>query len=192
MGAFRKYNGKEGLSAIYHTSTGYKCLAKIDNPEDIEKEIYFYAKHIVGKDGRPYTEFGFESNETFDTMALMLKAKELLTNYGFEEVLSIGNTDAGNLTFSEYANPIPNVLEFRANSGKFGVMKVFEAMSHFIAQDCVEFVLDQEDNVEENLYLSILDSMGDELRKGPGGADSAQKRAREMADMFLHGISYQA
>lgn len=189
MGAFRKYNGKEGFDAIYHTSTGYKCLAKVANPGDVEKDIYFYAKHIVGKDGRPYTEFGFESNESFSRLDLLNAVKKSLEEYGFEEVLSIGNTESGSLTFSEYANPIPNVVEFRANAGKYGIMKIFEALSWFVSEDCVDFVISQEEDVEENLYLSILDSMGENLRRGPGGAEAASLRARELADMFIHGIA---
>lgn len=189
MGVFRKYNGKQGLDAVYHTSTGYKCLAKIENSEDIEKEIYFYAKHIVGSDGRPYTEFGFESNESFDKFDLMNIVKNLLNDYGFKEVLSIGNTEESGLTFSEYANPIPYVMELRANAGKYGVMKIFEALEGLISSDCIEFVLDQEDDLEENLYLSILDSMGDELRRGPGGVEAASERARQLSTMFIYGLA---
>jgi hypothetical protein len=189
MGVFRKFNGKQGESAVYHTSTGYKCLAKVNNPEDKDKEIHFYAKHIVGKDGLPYTEFGFESSENFDNRDLQNKIKIALKDYGFEEVFSIANSEAGKLTFSDYSNPIPYVLEFRASAGKYGVMKVFEAVEGFVANECVEFVVDQEEEVEENLYLSILDSMGEEMRRGPGGAQAASEKARSLANMFVYGVA---
>lgn len=192
MGSFRKYNGKEGFDSIHHTATGYKCKARIFNPDDIHKEIEFFAKHIVGSNGRPYTEFGFEANESFNYRDLMERVKSSLKEYGFEETFSILNSDEDELTFAEHASPIPNVISIRANAGKDGIIKVFEALSDFISDDCIQFIKDQESDLEENLYLSIYSAMGDELKRGPGGEEMAQQRARDLADMFLNGYAGQA
>lgn len=188
MGAFKRYNGKSGYNAVYHTATGYKCKIRPFTPQDRGKEIFFFAKHIVGKDGRPYTEIGFESEESFDSKDIMHRTKSALKDYGFEEILSISNCQSDHLAFCEYASPIPNTIELRLNAGKDGIVKVFEALNSMISEDCVEFIRDQEEDVEENLYISILECMGEELRRGPGGEEAAKERAREMAHVFIHGL----
>jgi hypothetical protein len=187
MGAFKQYNGKSGFDAIFHTATGYKCRVRPCSPEDQDKEIYFFAKHIVGKDGRPYTEIGFESDESYNSRDFMERSKAALKNYGFEEVLAITNCKQDEMAFCEYASPLPNTIEIRANAGKDGILKVFEALGELVSEHCVDFIRDQEEDVEENLYLSILFCMGDELKRGPGGEKMAQKRARSMAETFLNG-----
>lgn len=188
MGVFKKYNGKEGFDAVHHTATGYRCRAKVSCPQDIHKLIEFYAKHIVGTDGRPYVEIGFDCEDNFNKIDLMDKVKEALTNSGFNEVFSINNCEKSELAFCEYANPVPYTIELRINCEKDGLAKTFQALDQFISPECINFVVDQEENIEENLYRSILESMGGELSKGPGGLEGAKKRAREMADMFLNGL----
>ena len=188
MGAFKKFNGKTGFKEIFHTSTGYRCKANVMCPDDINKNISFFAKHIVGADGKPYTEIGFDCEEPFNQRDIMVKSKLVLVKAGFEEVSSVSDFEESNLAFCEYKTPIPNLIEIRVNASKDGVVKVFEAMSDYISEDCIEFVRDQEEEVEENLYFSILESMGDEMKMGPGGEDFADKKAREMAHMFIYGL----
>ncbi len=188
MAAYKRYNGKTGFNAVYHTATGYKCLAKVDCPNDKDKKIHFYAKHVVGKDGRPYTEVGYESDESYNFRQLMDRTKLALVKSGFTEILSIGNSDIEDMVFCEYASPLPNNIEIRVKAGKEGVAKVFAALSEFVSEECIDFVEDQEENVEESLYNSIMDSMGDDFKKGPGGINSAKKRAKDLAHTFLYGV----
>lgn len=189
MGAYKKYNGKSGFDAVYHTSTGYRCLAKVHFPEDKNKIIEFYSKHIVGTDGRPYIEIGFDCQENFNKIDLMDRVTQALEKNGFKRVFSINNCAKDDLAFCEYANPVPYTIEIRINADKDGVMKTFDALDDFLSDECINFMQDQEKDIEENLYLSILDTMGDEMSKGPGGIDAAKKRARSMADQFLNGIT---
>ncbi len=189
MASYKKFNGKTGFDAVYHTATGYKCLAKSVCPEDKEKSIYFYAKHIVGKDGRPYTEIGYECDESYAFRDQMDRTKIALEKSGFREVLSVTTCDSEDMVFCEYASPIPNNIEIRIKAGADAVAKVFIALDEFISKDCIDFVSDQEENVEETLYRSLLDSMGNDLKKGPGGEKAAKLKARDLAHTFIHGIS---
>ncbi len=188
MAAYKRYNGKTGYNAIFHTATGYKCLAKVACPDDKDKKIHFYAKHVVGKDGRPYTEVGYESDESYNFRELMDRTKLALKKAGFEEILSIGNSETEDMVFCEYASPLPNNIEIRVKAGKEAVSMVFAALSEFVSDQCIDFVEDQEENVEDTLYHSIMDSMGDDLRKGPGGVNAAKKRAKDLAHTFLYGV----
>lgn len=188
MAAYKKYNGKSGFDAVFHTATGYKCLAKVACPEDAEKNIYFYSKHIVGLDGRPYIEVGYESQESYNFRDLMDRTKLALGKHGFKEVLSVNNSDFEDMVFSEFASPLPNNIEIRVKAGKDGISKVFSALDEFISKECINFVEEQEENVDEILYHSIMDAMGDDLRKGPGGVDAAKKKARDLANTFIYGI----
>lgn len=192
MTAYKRYNGKTGYHAVYHTATGYKCLAKVACPEDKDKKIHFYAKHVVGKDGRPYTEVGYESDESYNFRDLMERSKLALIKAGFKEVLSVGNSEIEDMVFCEYASPLPNNIEIRAKAGKEGVAKVFAALWEFISDECIDFVESQEENVEESLYHSIMDSMGDDLKKGPGGINAAKKKAKDLAHTFLYGTDMSA
>jgi hypothetical protein len=189
MGAYKRYNGKDGFNAVHHTATGYRCVAKVYCPEDMDKKIEFYAKHVVGTDGRPYVEIGFDCKDKFNKIDLMDRVKQALIKFGFQEVFSINNCKKSDLAFCEYANPVPHTIELRINCERDGLARTFSALKDFISQDCIDFVQDQESNLEENLFASIMDSMGKDLAKGPGGYEGAKKRARDMADMFINGIS---
>jgi hypothetical protein len=188
MGAYKKYNGKTGFDAVYHTATGYRCLAKVFIPEDKNKIIEFYSKHIVGTDGRPYIEVGFDCKELFNKIDLMGRVTNELEKAGFKRAFSINNCPKDELAFCEYANPVPYTIELRINADTDGVMKVFGALSEFLSGECISFMQDQEIDIEQNMYHSIMDLMGDDLSRGPGGVESAKKRARAMADQFIYGV----
>lgn len=188
MAAYKKYNGKFGLDHICHTTTGYRCLSKIISPEDIGKKIYFFAKHVVGKDGRPYTEIGFESNEHFNKRELMEKTKDSLILFGLKEVHAISNCVQGELAFAEHATPYPNTIELRVWAGKNGVSMVFDALQDLLSKEVINFVHEQESDVENILFESIMESMGAELKKGPGGESKAIQKARELTNYFINGL----
>ncbi len=188
MAVFKKYNGKEGFDYICHTATGYRCLSKILSPEDLGKKIYFFAKHIVGKDGRPYTEIGFESDESFNKKDLIEAVKEYLSAFGIKEVSSIHNCKVGELAFAPQATPYPNSIEFRLWAGNDGIKIAFDALRKIVSKDAVSFVQDQEADLENILFESIMEAMGAELRKVPGGEGRAVKKDKELTNYFIHGL----
>ncbi len=188
MALFKKYNGKEGFDYICHTATGYRCLSKIISPEDLGKKIFFFAKHIVGKDGRPYTEVGFESDESFNKKELIEAVKEYLIAFGVKEVNSIHNCKPGELAFAVQATPYPNSIEFRLWAGNDGVKIAFDALRKIVSREAVSFVQEQEADLENVLFESIMEAMGAELSKGPGGKDRAVLKAKELTNYFIHGL----
>jgi hypothetical protein len=188
MASFKKNNGMSGQNWVAHTATGYECYAIVTHPDDADKEIKFYARHVVGPDGNPYTEVGFKSLEPFQGRDLMNKVKVALANYGFKEVLSIATIPDGELAYSEHSNPKRYTIELRLRAGKNGIEVAFDSLAQFISKDCLNFVHEQE-SVEDVLYKSIMDNLGDDLRKSKGGAAHAEKRARELADYFRNGIT---
>ncbi len=188
MALYKKYNGKSGFDHVCHTATGYRCLAKVVSPEDLGKNMHFSAKHIVGKDGRPYTEISFDSDEIFNKKEYVEKVKQLLAAFGVKEVLSINNCEKGELAFSLHATPYPNTIEFRIWAGKSGVAMCFDALKELVSERVVEFVSEQEADLENVLFESIMEAMGTELSKGPGGEERAIKKARELTNYFIHGV----
>jgi hypothetical protein len=164
-------------------------MAKIISSEDLGKTIYFFAKHVVGKDGRPYTEIGFESDEAFNKKDLMDKVKYGLTKFGLKETLAITNCIAGEMAFSQQATPYPNSIELRIFAGVNGIVTVFDALAELISKDAIDFVHEQEEDIENILFESIMEAMGSELRKGPGGDDRAVKKAKELTNYFIHGLA---
>lgn len=189
MATFKKSNSKTGFDAIFHTSTGYRCLSKNVSGDDLGKKIFFFAKHVVGKDGRPYTEIGFECDEQFNKKETLEKVKQLFTKAGFAEVYALSNCKREEKVFSMHATPYPNSIELRVNASVDGVIVVFNALQELISPDAVNFVNEQEQNLEETLFSSIMDSMGDELRKGPGGEAKAIAKAKELSRYFIEGIA---
>ncbi len=188
MAVYKKYNDKTGFDYICHTATGYRCLSKIINPDDLGKQIYFFAKHIVGKDGRPYTEIGFECSESFAKRDYIERVKSSMLKAGFKEIYTLANYAEGELAFTEFATPYPNSIEFRVAGGEQGVTLCFDALSDMLSKEAINFVHDQESDIENILFESIMESMGSELSKGPGGTDRAIKKARELTEYFIHGI----
>ncbi len=188
MSAFKKYNDKQGFDHVCHTTTGYRCLSKIISPEDLGKKIYFFAKHIVGKDGRPYTGIGFESDESFNKKELAEKVKLDLIAFGFSEIFSISGCTKGDLAFALQATPYPNSIEFRVHAGADGMIMIFDALHDLVSREAIDFVRDQEQDLENSLFQSIMATMGDELRKGPGGEERALKKARELSSYFVNGL----
>lgn len=189
MATFKKFNGKSGFDAIFHTSTGYRCLSKNVSTDDLGKKIFFFAKHVVGKDGKPYTEIGFESDEIFNKKETLEKVKQLLVKSGYSEVYALSNCRKDEKVFSLHATPYPNSIELRVNASVDGIILVFNALQELISPDAVNFVNEQEQNLEETLFNSIMDSMGDELKKGPGGEAKAIAKAKELSRYFIEGIS---
>jgi len=188
MAQYKRYNGKNGLDAAHHTATGYRCLVKNISPEDVGKKIYFFAKHIIGKDGRPYTEIGFESEEVFNKRETMEATKLALINFGVKEVFAISSCKKGDLAFSQQATPYPNTIELRLHAGKEGVVVAFDALRDIMSQEVIDFIHEQESDIDNILFHSILDSMGDDFKKGPGGKDRAETKARELSQAFLSGL----
>ena len=188
MAVYKKFNGKSGFDHVCHTATGYRCLAKIVSPEDLGKKIYFFAKHIVGKDGRPYTEIGFESDESFNKKEYIEQAKDALSRFGIKEVLSITNCVSDELAFASQATPYPNSLEFRVWAGRDGVTLCFDALGSLISKEAIDFVHEQEADIENILFESIMESMGAELSRGPGGEEKAHRKARELTNYFINGL----
>ena len=189
MAVFKKYNGKQGFDQICHTATGYRCLSKVVCPEDLGKNIFFFAKHVVGKDGKPYTEIGFESDEVFNKKDLLEIVKTELVKFGLKEVLSINNCVSGELAFSHHGTPYPNTFELRVHAGKDGVVMMFDALQSILSKEAINFVHEQEEDLENILFASIMEAMGAELRKGPGGDDRAVKKAKELTSYFIHGLA---
>jgi hypothetical protein len=189
MATFKKFNGKTGFDQIRHTATGYKCLSKPVSAEDIGKEIYFFAKHVVDKNGKPYTEIGFESTEVFNKKDLIETVKIELTKFGFKEAFSINNAVAGDLSFSQQATPYPNTVEFKIHAGKDGVVMAFDALQSILSKEALAFVHDQEADLENILYESIMEAMGVDLKKGPGGEQRAVAKAKELTQYFIHGYA---
>ncbi len=185
---FKKFNEKQGFDQVCHTATGYRCLAKIVSPEDLGKKIYFFAKHIVGKDGRPYTEIGFESDEQFNKKEYIEKVKESLIAFGIKEVFAITNCVAGEQAFSSHATPYPNSIEFRIWAGKDGIALAFDALHELVSREAISFVREQEADVENILFASIMEAMGAELSRGPGGEQKALQKAKELTNYFLNGL----
>lgn len=192
MTFFRKDNGKLGISHAHHTATGYECPAIICNDKDCCKEITFFAKQITSLKGKAFTEIGFYSKEEFDTEGLYEHIRLALYNYGLGEVLNIDSQSKYSMTFSRYHTKVPNTLEFRICGGDDGVLIAFYALKDFIHQDAREFVREQETEVEDVLFKSLVDNLGAELSRSPGGHMSVEQRCRELAHIFRNGIRLSA
>lgn len=188
MPMFKKYNDKSGFDHICHTATGYRCLSKVVSPEDLGKNIFFFAKHTVGQDGRPYTEIGFECDEIFNKKEYIEAVKEYLIEFGVKEVPSIQNCKPGEQAFAVQATPYPNSIEFRIWAGRNGLSLCFDALRKLISKEAISFVHDQESDLENILFESIMDAMGKELSRGPGGKDKAVLKAKELTNYFINGL----
>lgn len=190
MASFKMNNGKEGMEMCRHTSTGYECASNFPrNDNKYVKKAKFFVRHVVGGDGKPYTEAGFTGLDETDRRNGLAELKRVLRQGGFTE------TDADSLpqhvddlAFCEHATPEIGCVSVRMPAKKCPINVVSEAVGDLIAPASNDFIAEQEE-IDDVLYHSLLSTLGPELNKGPGGNDYATKKARELAQEFMYGFS---
>ena len=182
-------NGKEGLERVVHTPTGYECpVAYPDFSGDLGQHVMFFAKHVVGSDGRPYTDIGLSHLDEREKTRAMDEMRRKLNGAGFKEVTKMSECDKKDeYIFSEQFTPDHNSVSIRLNSGKNGIVLAVEALGEMILESSKKFVKEQE-KVDDIIYKSIMNTLGEELEKGPGGKKMAKKKARDLADTFETGF----
>jgi hypothetical protein len=190
MSEFKLHNGKLGVHHCEHTSTGYECHPNFsDMDKSFNERVVFYVRHVVGSDGRPYTEMGFTGLFDEEMAPTLKRMKEKLKSSSISEVMSLSDAPDTPLVFAERQTTTFESVALRMNAGLNGISLAISAMGELIEQDSREFVLEQE-KVDGVLYESIMHTLGPELSVGPGGKDEAAIRAQAMADQFQFGMSF--
>ena len=188
MPHFMMQNGCEGMRKAYHTATGYECVANHPgNKKEKAQRIMFYARHVVGADGFPYTEIGFSGLYDFEREGVIFEIKSSFQAAGMVEVDNLTNVESDSKCFSQRKSVDDNV-SFRVCAGKEGISKIVDVLGKLLLDSSREFVKEQE-MVPDVLVESILAYMGSEMDKGPGGHEMAVRKARYLAFQFENGVS---
>ncbi len=188
---FRHDNGEEGILYTSHTTTGYKCIASsFQRDKQLNDGVIFYAKHIVGSDGHPYTEVGLSGLLDNERQPAINQIKNDLKNAGFIEVMDLSSVANNAMAYSEHKCADHDSVAVRVCAGKGSISKIVDILAKMIFESSREFVKEQE-SIPDVLFESILDSMGEEMDRGPGGHDMAVKKARDLANLFENGIIWE-
>lgn len=188
MPNFLKDNGKPGLEWCAHTATGYQCVAKHPgNDVGFNQRIMFFARHVVGTDGRPYTEIGFSGLYEEEKASALIEVKEVFKKAGYSEVKNVVGSKEGEKVFSDHLMHSHDSVAIRINAKAGEIVDIINISKKFLTDSSFTFVREQE-KVQDVLFQSILTVMGPELSKGPGGEVAALKKAQLLADQFKNGI----
>jgi hypothetical protein len=192
MASFKLTNGKEGSEHVHHTATGYECAANYENERKEQNErIMFYVKHVVGADGRPYTEVGLSGLNDGEHENALDELKNSLMDAGMNNIRCLTEAEPDALVFAEHKSTDFDKVSVRVCAGTEGISAVVAVMGQMIRDTPRKFMQEQE-QVPDVLFESILASMGTEMDRGPGGHDMAVEKAHALADQFLHGVSESA
>ena len=188
MARFRLDNGKDGVEKAWHTATGYECIANHPgNSRGYAERIHFYVKHVVGSDGRPYAEVGLTGLEEGEKSGTLQQVKQLLEKAGIRNIPSLTYVDEDEMAYAEQLTADYSSIAVRLHAGQDSVSLAVDALNQFILDISREFVKEQE-QVPNVIYESILEVMGPELDKGPGGHDHAIEYAKRVSEELIHGI----
>lgn len=192
MASYQHDNGKNGMEKCCHTATGYQCVARhAGNTAEHYDRVMFVARHVVGSDGRPYTEIGLTGLEEYEKADTLREVKQELRRAHCREVLCLSEVESDEFAFSEQVSPDPTSVMVRVNAGKKGISIVAEILGRMVLDSSRRFIVEQEE-VEDVLFHSILDVLGPELDKGPGGHQHALEKAHELAHEFTYGFRIEA
>ncbi len=187
MAEFLKDNGRFGAELCCHTATGYRCVANHPgNQKGHIDRIMFFARHVVGGDGYPYTEVGLTGLEDKEKAPTLKEMKRTLETHGFSEVTTLADHFEDDMAFAEHIASDPNSIKLRMNAGRISISRAVEVLGKWVLEASKEFVIEQE-TVPDVLFHSILSEMGDELMRGPGGKEYAIKKAQDLAHTLEQG-----
>ena len=185
---FKIDNGKEGDETCRHTATGYECTANYPRVQNNHtKKAKFLVRHVVGGDGKPYTEIGLTGLEESQFSHAITEIKNLLKTSGFRETkIMEGKEDIE--AFIDYG-----VVEsgwgvaVRASAKTCSIKKAVEIMDDLLPELSRKFIYEQED-IDDVLFQSLLSTLGPELKKSRGGDSYAIEKIRKLASEFKYGL----
>ncbi len=192
MASFKYDNGIIGIGHCHHTSTGYECTASHPgNMHGVTDRVMFFARHVVGSDGHPYTEIGMNGLEDDERTDALEKIKSALDDHGFSNVMCLAESQKEELCYAEHVMSDPNSVAVRLKAGSDGIRKAICAVGALVDERSRQFVEEQE-SIPDVLYHSIMHTMGADLRKGPGGEEHAHQKALQLAETMRYGFTIEA